>query len=101
MFVIVLNPWVLTSINVISRQSAEFASSDQFSGPKATGVDLPKILGKTKILGKEKGVNNDTIKGVSQLLGGHVPALPQSLCQCQQRGVSLYKTSIQAVIGLN
>jgi len=41
-----------------------------------TGVDLPKILWATKILGGQKVSRTDKIIGVSQLLRGTCPGCP-------------------------
>jgi len=44
-----------------------------------TGIDLPKVLGQTEILG-ENVIKADKCMGVSQLLGVCARAAPQSLC---------------------
>ena len=41
----------------------------------ASGVDLKKILGATKILGEKVAITDETI-GISQLLGAQAPAVP-------------------------
>jgi len=43
----------------------------------ATGVNLSKILGETKILWEQRVVITDESIGISQLLGEHARAAPQ------------------------